>query len=336
MQAQSPLAPYVGLWSRLDGFRAEELSGLITERAAVRATLMRGTIHLAGARDALMLRPLVEPVIARGFGGSPFARRVDGLDLDELRAAARALVEERPLTRSELGPLLAERWPGRDPEALAYAATYLLPLVQVPPRGVWGGRGQATWTTMASWLGRPLEPQPSVDAVVLRYLGAYGPAGAKDVQTWSGLTRVAAVLERLRPQLATFSDERGRELFDLPDAPRPDPGTPAPPRFLPEYDNVLLSHADRTRVMPADRRVPLPPGNGARVGTVLVDGIMRARWRIAADGGAAMLVVEPYEPLSQRNAAAVRAEGRRLLRFAAAGAGAHEVQVRSAGVPGSA
>src|SRR5579885_762315 len=328
MQAQVPLAPYVGLWSRLDGFRPDELSRLIAERSAVRMSLMRTTLHLVTARDALTLRPLVQPVLERGLRtGSPFGRRLAGVDMEALLAAGRALLEERPRTIAALGKRLSERWPEYDPTSLAYAVRYLLPLVQVPPRGLWGAGGQATFTTVEAWLGRSLASDPSPEDMVLRYLAAFGPATIRDVQAWCWLTRLREVVERLRPQLLTFRDEQGRELFDLPDAPRPAPETPAPPRFLPEYDNALLSHADRTRIMDAGRRVPLPPGNGAVCGTVLVDGFFRATWRITRRHGDATLRVEPFAPLPAREHDAVVEEGLRLLSFAADDAGTHDVQI---------
>src|SRR5215211_137772 len=275
MQAQAPYAPYVGLWSRLEGFRPQELADLIEARRAVRGPLMRITLHLVTARDFLALRPVVQRVLERGHACSPFGKRLEGLDMEAVVATGRALVEERPLTRAQLGPLLAERWPDRDPVALAHAVTYLVPVVQVPPRGVWGAGGPAAWTTAEAWLGRPVGGDPSPARAITRYLGAYGPAAVQDLQSWSGLTRLRPAIEPLRPRLRTFQDEQGNELFDLPGAPLPDPATPVPPRFLPEYDNALLSHRDRTRII-ADAHRELVFAKGA----LLVDGFARGAWGI--------------------------------------------------------
>jgi len=293
MQSQAPHAPYVGLWTRLRKFRADELSDLIATRRAVRAPLMRATLHLVSAQDCLAFRPAVQPVIERSFAGAPFD--VAGVDVPKLLEAGRELIEHRPRTRAELGGLLAERWPGHDPVSLAQAITYLLATVQVPPRGIWGKGGQARWTTVQSWLGRDLDVDPFAERLVIRYLAAFGPATVRDIQVWSGLTRVAAVVDGLRDRLVTFRDESGGELFDLPDAPRPDPATPAPPRFLPEYDNLLLSHADRTRFITGGERVPLQPGLGGRYGMLLIDGVFRGTWRITRQHHTAVLHVEPFE-----------------------------------------
>ncbi len=322
MQAQVPLAPYVGLWSRLDGFRPDELSRLIAERSAVRMSLMRTTLHLVTARDALTLRPLVQPVLERGLRtGSPFGRRLAGVDMEALLAAGRALLEERPRTIAALGKRLSERWPEYDPTSLAYAVRYLLPLVQVPPRGLWGAGGQATFTTVEAWLGRSLASDPSPEDMVLRYLAAFGPATIRDVQAWCWLTRLREVVERLRPQLLTFRDEQGNELFDLPDAPRPDPETPAPPRFLPEYDNALLSHVDRTRII-ADEHRELVFTRGA----VLLDGFVRGSWTIRRQRADATLLIAPFAPVSAQDRDALSDEGAALLVFAAGDAAARDIQ----------
>ena len=323
MQAQSPYAPYVGLWSRLEGFDPDDLARAILDGHAARAPLMRATIHLVTARDCLALYPLMQPVLARAFSGQAFARALGGLDLVELVSAGRTLLSKEPHTRPELSEALAERWPDHDPASLALAVTYLLPVVQVPPRGVWGSTGEARWATTDSWLGGPdAPPDLSRDDVVGRYLGAFGPATVADIRTWSGFTGVRDIVERLRPRLRTFADEQGRELFDLPDAPRPDPESPAPPRFLPEFDNLLLSHADRSRVIAEeDRRRVF--GKGA----VLVDGYVRGAWRVSRSSESASLVIEPFAPLADGDIDALKTEGEALLELVAAGAGSREVQM---------
>jgi len=328
MQAQAPNAPYVGLWTRLAGFRTDQLAALLAERAVVRTHLMRNTIHLVTAYDAVAMRGLMQPFLARSYASSPFARNLAGVDVPALLDAGRALLRDRPRTRDELGTLLERQWPGRDPRSLAQAITHLVPTVQVPPRGIWGSTGQAAYATTDAWLGGLPASSISPDELVLRYLAAFGPATVRDVQAWCGLTRLREVTERLRPQLRTFRDADGAKLFDLPDAPRPDPDVPAPPRFLPEYDNVLLSHADRARIIPGRRAVPLPPGVGGATGTLLIDGFWRATWKIKRPHrGAVTLRVEPFTELSVTQVAAVNAEGTGLLAFVAPDAEASEIQL---------
>ncbi|MER6670223.1 winged helix DNA-binding domain-containing protein [Amycolatopsis japonica] len=308
LQAQAPDSSYVGLWSRLRDFQVDELAKPLAAREALRMTLMRGTVHLVTAADGLALWPTLKPVVERGFLGH-YSREVAGLDLAAIAEAGRALVAERPRTRAEIRTALAPRWPDADQPTLGYAVNSLLPLAHVTPRGLWGQTGPAAFALLEDWVGEPITDGISLDDLVLRYLGAFGPATVRDAQVWSGLTRLKEVFERLRPRLITFTDVEGKELFDLPDAPRPDPETPAPPRFLPEYDNVLLSHADRARVIPDGRRVPLPPGNGGRRGTLLVDGEFLAIWAIKG----ATLTIESREPLRDQDS--IAEEGARLLEF---------------------
>jgi hypothetical protein len=320
MQAQAPAPPYVGLWTRLEDFHPEELARLILERRAVRIALMRNTVHLVSARDCLAIRPLMQPVFDRTLYSTRANRaHLEGVDIEALVAAGRALLEERPRTAKELGEQLQEQWPERDPASLARAIRHLVPLVQVPPRGLWGKSGPAAHTTAEAWLGRPLDPAPSLEETISRYLGAFGPATVKDVQTWSGLTRLGEVIERLRPRLRTFRDERGKELFDVPNAPLPDPDTPAPPRFLPEFDNLILSHADRTRVIAEEYRKAIASKNGMVPASVLVDGFVRGTWKTGRSRDKATLEIKPFEPLTREDREALVEEGERLIRFTDAG-----------------
>ena len=334
MQAQAPNPPYIGLWARLEDFDPGGLSRLILNRQAVRIALMRNTIHLVTASDALALRPLVQSIFDRDLRSNyNHGAALKGLDLEAVAAAGRALLEERPRTGRELGALLAGRWPDRAPASLAHAVRGMEPLVQVPPRGLWGESGPAAHTTAESWLGSPLAHDYSLDEMVTRYLGAYGPATVMDAQTWSGLTRLREVFERLRPQLLTFRDEGGKELFDLPDAPRPDPETPAPPRFLAEFDNATLSHANRTRIIFDQYRRTIASRNGMVPGMVLVDGFVSATWKIEKTKKTATLEITQFKPLLRKDCDAVAAEGERLLSFLAEPEDTRQTSVRFAAHP---
>jgi hypothetical protein len=328
LQAQTPHGPYVSLFSRLDGFDPMELSAALEDRRAVRGWFMRATIHLMSARDCLEWWPLTDRVLARAFKGTKFSKQLGSAPLPDLLAAARAMVEAEPLPRAEISRRLAQRWPDGDPDSLGAAAGYRLPLVQVTPRGLWARSAQPKLTTIASWLGAPLAEDPSLESIVLRYLGALGPATVKDFQNWSGMTRIAEVVEPLRPSLVTFEGEDGRELFDLPDARRPGADASAPPRFLPEYDNVLLGHADRTRFFDGDpKEGRYFRGSGADNGTLLVDGLLKATWKMTRDGKDAELWVRPFRPIARSDRAEIKQEGERLLGLIASGAGRRRVRI---------
>ncbi|MEV4383075.1 winged helix DNA-binding domain-containing protein [Streptosporangium sp. NPDC049644] len=229
------------------------------------------------------------------------------------------------MSRPELGRALAERWPGRDPIALARSAQGLLPIVHPPPDGTWGRRGTTPFTLADRWLDRPPADEPSARELVLRYLTAFGPASVKDIQAWSGMTRLREVVESLRPRLRVFRNEMGGELFDLPDAPRPDPDVPAPVRFLAALDNAVLAHADRTRMMTDEQRK-----HTIVEAAMTVDGFVCGLWAIKRDRkDTATLVVKLFEPLAGQDVAAVTEEGVRLLRFAAADADGHDIRFHS-------
>ena len=327
MQAQVPENPYVALWSRIEGFRPGELSDLLAEREAVRAGLMRSTLHLVSARDCLAIHPLTLPILGKTFR-SPFAAKLNGADVDAVVAAGLELLGEAPRTRAQLSEHLAELFPDAEPLSLAYAVTLHAPLVQTTPRGLWGQTCQATWAPAEQWLGGEIEPRPSVDALVLRYLAAFGPASVADIRTWSGITGLREVVARLRPQLRSFRDENGKELLDVPDGAFADPEVPAPVRFLPEYDNLLLAHADRSRVL-CGLGPGLPYPTGKWIGQVMLDGFFRAYWEITEEDGVATLTVDRFAraPADAPDVVdEIGAEGARLLAFVAPDAAERRVR----------
>ena len=317
MQAQATRPPYYGLWSRVEDFKPDDLSQLILDRLAVRIALMRSTVHLVTARDCRILRPLMDGYLKRVLFSNAYGRQIAGVDTGRLVAVARTALEDRPLTNAQLADLLSDHWPDYDRTALVYAVRNMLPLVQVPPRGVWGAGGQLRTTTAEAWFGQPLEANPSLEEIILRYLAAFGPATVRDFQTWSGLTGIKARIEALRPRFRTFSDEAGRELFDLPDAPLPDPETPAPVRFIGEFDNVLLSHADRTRIVSDEHRKRLWTGNGLIPGSFLVDGFVAGTWALALEPSRATLELRPFDPISGVTLEELNSESERFLAFVA-------------------
>lgn len=316
MQAQNPNAPYVGLWTRLNGFGHADLADLLTGRRATRTALMRNTVHLTSAVDCHALRAVLQPMLDRTMRGALGPRTAD-LDLDAVADAAGVALAQQPLTPAELGLALARRWPDHDPTLLALVARTALPLVQVPPRGVWGVGGATRYATAHDWLGAPAAPPPPVDSLVLRYLAAFGPASVMDAQAWSGLTRLSEVFGRLAPRLRTFIDENGTVLHDLPDAPLPDPATPVPARYVAEFDNLVLGHADRSRIVADEHRPALMSRNGIVPGTVLVNGMVGGTWQITTVRGHAVLRVTPFRALARRDLATLESAGARLLGFAA-------------------
>jgi hypothetical protein len=319
LQAQEPQEPHVWLWSRLARSSPVELDGLLEGRQVVRTQLMRRTLHLVTADDCLRLRPVHQPMLlARMLG--VLGRRLPGVDLDELTAAGEPLFAAEPRLLPEVGRLLAGRWPDALPRDLGDALSSLVPLVQTPPRGLWRQQAPARNTTVRAWLGRDLlvgPPDDVLDALVLRYLRAYGPAASADLRAWCGLSGLPAVVARLRPQLRSWRDERGRELLDVPDAPLPDPGEPAPVRFLPAFDNAVLGYDDRSRVI-ADEHRGLSV-TGARL--VLVDGSVSATWTTGGrDDGGVDVTVRPLRPLTPAERDDVEAEGTALAAFLGDGA----------------
>jgi hypothetical protein len=325
LQAQAPNPPYYGLWTRLANFRRDDLTTLLAERHVVRVACQRSTLHLLSVRDFLGLRHLFDPVLERGLQGA-HGRDLAGLDLAAVVKAGETLLRRTPLTNAELGAQLAERWPDRDAISLASLLRCHSALVHVPPAGTWGHNKSAQLALAERWLDAPFDRKATIDGWVLRYLAAFGPASVKDMQTWSGLTGLAKAFERQRDTLVTFRDERGVELFDLPDAPRPDADTPVPTQFLAEFDNLVLSHADRTRVIAPEYTRRVMTINGLVRGAILVDGFVHGIWRIAREKASATLVIEPFAKLAKKDRDVLADEGARLLAFAADDVDAHAVE----------
>lgn len=317
MQSQTPNSPYVSLWTRLENFKHETLSQLLLNRNAVRIALMRSTIFLVTKRDCLALRPLIQPVLDRTLKAS-FGRQLKDVDNNELAKISRALVESQPRTLDELGNLLKEQWEDTDPSALAAAARNLVPLVQIPPRGIWGAKGKAIHTSVENWLGHSLVTDYNLESLILRYLKAFGPATIPDIQMWCGLTKIRKVMEGLRLQLNTFVDDDGNELFDVSHAEFPDIDTPVPVRFLGEFDNILLSHKNRTRIIADEYRSRVFTVNGIIRATFLIDGYVQGLWRIEHKRKSSTLIIEPFKSLSQVDKDELAIEGAKLMDFAAA------------------
>jgi hypothetical protein len=322
LQAQEPPDPTIALWSRLRGFRPDALGRALEDRQVARIVAMRGTVHLLAADDVLPFRAMAQPVLEREMVNHQDHKAViAGLDdLAPVVELGAGLLDEGPVPIRQLRTALAERFPDATPGALVLVLRNRLPLVQAPPRGVWGHGAAISYVTATSWLDRAPAGPPPVEQVVLRYLSAFGPGSVADCARWSRLTALREVFDRLAPQLRPFRDERGRELWDLPDAPRPDPDVPAPVRFLPQFDNALLSHHDRTRFVPDDLAGTGATESNVMWGTVLVDGMVVARWRTDPTTGAGdatgELTVEiaGFVPLPARVRSSIGAEARRLVR----------------------
>ena len=325
LQAQLNSAPFVGLWTRLQDFSRASLAEAIERRAVVKATWLRATLHLVTSDDYARFRTTLAPALA-GASGSIAERRGATFDREAVLAAARTFIGQQPRTFAEISAMLSELLPDQDVGAMRYTVRTHLPLVQVPSPGGWSYPSQPAFTLAEPWIGHTIDSEERLRELALRYLAAFGPASAADMQTWSGLPKLKDLIERLRPELRVYRADGRRELFDLPDTPLPGGDAPAPVRFLPEFDNLLLSHSNRTRIV-ADAhrsRVYLP---GLRVaGTILVDGFVQGVWRIERARKAATLVIAPFGALSTQNRDALAAEGERLLRFVEPDATTHAVR----------
>lgn len=314
MQAQLPRPPFIGLFSRVHGFRREDLLSAIERRAIVRATALRATLHLLSARDYAALRAAIAPALERAMRSILKTRHAE-LDVARLIEDARPFLRERPRTFDEVRTHLSAMHPQADDRAMGYAIRTSLPLVMVPAASGWGYAAQSEFTLAEQWLDRPIDLAPtSPRELVLRYLAAYGPASVADAQSFCGLTGLRETFDALRDELYVIHDESGRELFDLAAAPRPPADAPAPVRFVPEFDHLIVAREDE-RILAAKHRekVFLP---GLRVVPVfLIDGAAAGTWKIERKKGIATLALAPFTQLERERRAALEEEGESLLRF---------------------
>ena len=315
LQAQYPPTPYLSLWSRVDGLAREDLTRALERRRLVKALLMRGTLHLVTPRDYWAFA-----TARRELGGvlwpPSYERIVASKRLAELAEIALTELRDEPRTLKQMLATLAPHARGKVTPAFLWRRIQgHAHVVHVPPSGTWGFHKDPPYAAADSWI--PGEPPPSEDAfdqLVSRYLAAFGPATARDVAQWAGVPRIKPInasLERLK--LRTFLDERGRVLHDLPRAPRPDPETPAPVRLVPRFDNLVLSHDDRTRVLGDVPVTTIVTKNAIVHAIFLVDGFVAGTWELERG----RVVLEPFGRLAPSVRRELKEESDRLADWAA-------------------
>jgi hypothetical protein len=325
IQAQEPRPPFLALWTRLKGFRREALDAALKRRDVVRATAMRATLHLMQRADYLAFRTPMQAALDRGLGG--VRDRTGDTDMAAVLAEAGRFFATGPQTFEALRSHLTSSFPRADERAIAYGVRLQVPLVQIPETSRWSYAPGGTFTTAVAWLNEPPGTESAPHALALRYLAALGPATVADLQSWTGLPALRAAVDELRPRLRTFRDPNGRELFDLPRAPRPAEDVSAPVRFLPEFDNLILGHADRARVIADAHRPRLRTKNLRVPATFLVDGTVAGLWRIERKGVKARLLAEPFARIQRSVHEELEKEGEALLRFAEEDAQSFDVEL---------
>ena len=332
LQAQWAPSPYVALWSRLAGFTRERLWSAIERHAVIRARLMRGTLHLVSARDFYAFAVATQDTQRAAWNRIQVARGVHPERVATLAAAfARTPRPKEDVIahlRENLGDVFNERFNWL---LWRYVSAHA-DLVSAPPGGHWGyGGTDAPYVAARHWIGsgrRPAE-DAAVERLIRRCLGAFGPATLADICKFTGQVpaRIRPVLDRLAPDLRRFADEQGRALFDLPRAPRPKAEVPAPVRFLPRYDEVLIAYQHRDRVIAPRHRPAIYAKNGIIEATLLVDGFVTGTWDLAASREQALLRIRPFKKLAPPDRRAALDEGEQLARFLAPDARAHGVRV---------
>jgi hypothetical protein len=329
MQAQQAQPPFVGLWSRIKNFQRDDLMRLLHAHSVVKATLMRATLHLFTASDFVAFRHTLQPALAAA-ANEIASRRGGEFDVQMVLDKAKKYIAAQPRMYSEISDMLAALLPDVDIGSMRYTVRTHIPMVQVPVAAGWGYPGKPQFTLAEEWIGKPIQVEDRINTLVFRYLAAFGPASAIDMQTWSALPDLKPVFEKLRPELMVYRDESKRELFDLPaglGTAIPEVDSPSTVRFLPEFDNLLLSHSNRRRILADVHRskVFLP---GLRVAaTILVDGFVAGVWKTSVGKGAATLNIEPFSPPDQSTKQALLEEAEDLVRFIEPDAKSYQVLI---------
>jgi hypothetical protein len=328
LQAQQSNDPYIGLWSRLNGFTHEALTALIVDRTLARATTMRGTLHLHTAADLVGFRTLVQGFLETSWKTN-FLKRFGSEDQTKVRRAGVRILDKGPITSGDLGKQLKVKFPTAEPLALAVLVQMSETLIQVPPTRLWGNGSAPKLARIETWLPGQKSSLSRLD-LVRRYLAAYGPASINDMQIWCRLTRLSAEFKVLEKELVSFEDSHGRVLYDLPEAPRPAADTPAPVRFLPLYDNAYLGYDDRRRMLMDEDLERLNLFSDFKP-AVLIDGVIAAGWAVSRKKDAARLRIEPYRKFGTKQVREIELEGAAFLRFMAEDAKSHTVEVQPFG-----
>jgi len=309
LQAQDTLPPYLSLAARIDGFTPADLSDRLEDRSLVRFFTMRGTVHVLTADDALQLRGWVQPALDRVSATNQTSRPARHLATEQLDAVVRPFLGDDAKPHTEIGRALADAYPDVPEVALRHVSRERLPLVQVPPRGLWKRSGGVVYAYADRYLGRPFV-DADVEELVLRYLAAYGPATAADMTKWSLVTRLGPVFSAMARagRLTTCTDESGRTLYDAPGAPIAPEDLDLPALLLGMYDNVFLSHADRSRIASDEARKRWMGANGGVGATLFLDGLLAGLWRVEDE----RVVVEPFDTPTKAQRSAIDAEVARV------------------------
>ncbi|MFI5711056.1 winged helix DNA-binding domain-containing protein [Kribbella sp. NPDC051620] len=321
MQGQEPKHPYVGLWTRLAEFADSDLTAAVESREVVRATFYRGTLHLVTAEDYLRFRTTLAPMLEAGL--KLLGDRAAGLEPEKVAAAARKLLAVQPLTFTEVRDALQAEFPKVNDRALGFCTRMMVPLIIAPAETRWGWTANGRFTPAEQWIGKKLPRKAVPQELAVRYLEAFGPATSADFQTWSGLPRGKQLFDSM--DLEVLADSNGKTLYDVPGAPRPSEDLGVPVRFLPEFDNLLLAHAKRQRIIADEHRPAVFTKNLRIKSTYLVDGLVAGLWTAEKKRGVATLTLTPFGKTLKKTAAELEREGDALLRFLEPDAKTHEV-----------